>query len=114
VTAAMGRDRNLFVQRHTALLTELLSLADEVQGLTAELDREKNKVVTQEEVVKVRRQEVAKLEEKLAERQKATRALLAEQTRMEKELFEAQKAFRDATNDNHKLEIDIRKLEKGR
>lgn len=116
VTADVRRD---MAEARTQFANSSRERIDLLQDWAAKLDRqkdmyltEKGKVDLQRALVDKRKAEVDKVLKDLAAAQEATRALLKQQAEKEQILFAARKAARDAYEENQKLELRIRALER--
>jgi hypothetical protein len=104
-------DRAQFIAQHQEIVQQLRQLAVQLEEANAVLAQQKEAVQKVEEQVRARKAVVdeftAGLNKVTAEKKKK----LAEQSQQERELFDAQRALVEATNENARLERELRRLE---
>jgi hypothetical protein len=105
------QERGLFALEHRKLLNRIIEMAEQVATDRAVLGRKQQQQVTHEEELKKRRREVADYENELKEERRLTAEQMAQLRKMTDELFAERVKLRNATEDNQKLEKQIRALE---
>ncbi len=111
VETARGRDRSLFAAENDILLVWIRERAARVESEAALLVRTKQLVDEHLEQVKKRRRDVEQAMKELREAQAATMKELKDLRQKTADLFGKRLELRNNTDENQKLEKEIRKLE---
>jgi hypothetical protein len=108
------RERNLFAFEHRKAVDLVLDKKVEVDQHTLLLARKKKEREIHETALAVRREDVKKYEEDLAKERQQTNRNLDQLRKVSEQLFEARVKLRENSEDNQRLEKQIRALEAGR
>jgi hypothetical protein len=111
VEKARGRERTLFAIQHEKLLAQIFERAAQVEAKNAELLRKQQLQVAHEEELKKRKRDVKQYSEELDASREATAKRLAILREMSDNLFKERVKLRNKTEENQKLEKDIRQME---
>jgi hypothetical protein len=111
IETTRSRDRSLFAGENDKLIDRIKERAAQVQAEAALLVRTQQLVAAHEEQLKKRRRDVKQYEDELAEAQAATMKELKELRKVSANLFDKRIDLREKTEDNQKLEKEIRSLE---
>jgi len=109
-----SRNHSLFEKEHRTALARSFELADQVEENRVRLLAEQEEKRRHEVQLKERQIEVNNVKEELNKSREETALRLAELRGKMDSLFKIRVELRDATQENQKLEKDIRALEAGR
>jgi hypothetical protein len=112
--AERQRERNLFVVEHRKAVDMVLEKKAEVDQHNLLLNVKKNEKNTHETALRRRREDVQKYEEQLAAERRKTTQNLEQLHKLSDQLFGERVRLRKTSEDNQKLEKQIRALEAGR
>jgi hypothetical protein len=108
------RERNLFAVQHRKAVDMVLEKKAEVDQHNLLLSVKKKEKETHETALARRREDVQKYEEQLATERRKTTQNLEQLRKLSARLFDERVKLRDTSEDNQKLEKQIRALEAGR
>lgn len=112
--AERQRERNLFAVEHRKAVDLVLEKKADVDQLNLLLSVKKKEKETHETALSRRREDVRTYEEQLAAERKKTNRNLEQLRRLSDQLFAERVKLRETSDDNQKLEKQIRALETGR
>jgi hypothetical protein len=110
----MDRERGDFAAAAQDLLAIVQDRASRYEALRSLLERKKNQLALQQDLVRRREAEIKTLEAEIATARQATTAKREELKKMSQALFDLRLQLRDATAKNQELAKKIRELEEGR
>lgn len=114
VRLAVTRDRSAFEAANQAVVKEVRTQADYLEGRKAYLATQEKLKLKNDELVTERTKERNQFKAELEKARKETAAALVDQAKFEKALFEAERRLRDAARANEAYERELRSLEQVR
>jgi hypothetical protein len=111
VETTRSRDRSLFAAENDRLIDLIVERAAKVKEEAAALVSAQQRVADHLEQLKKRRRDVKQYQDELAETRAATMKSLGELRKMSADLFKGRVDLRDKTDENQKLEKEVRQLE---
>jgi hypothetical protein len=114
VDAQRTQERGLFALEHHRLLNRIEEVAERVEADRALYARKQQQKAIHEEEMKKRQREVREYEDELRESRRLTAEQIQALQQMTDALYKERVKLRNATEENQKLEKQIRALESGR